>query len=52
MESKQSKGAKNCTNIRWKLAGKICSKTFIKIIERKNNLTLSYIDDFNTKKDT
>ena len=35
-ENKQAKGAKVRPTIRWKLEGKKCSKTFFKVIERKN----------------
>ena len=36
VESKQSKGAKIRANIRWKLEGEKCSKTFFKIIKTQN----------------
>ena len=36
MENKQAKDAKLGASIRWKLEGKKCSKTFFKLLERKN----------------
>ena len=36
LENKQAKGAKLRPTIRWKLEGKKCSKTFFKVLERKN----------------
>ena len=36
LESKQTKGAKICANIRWDLEGEKCSKTFFKVLERQN----------------
>ena len=36
LENKQAKGAKLCPTIRWKLEGEKCSKTFFKVLERKN----------------
>ena len=45
---KQSKSAKLCANIKWKLKAKKCSKTFFKALEKPNiqNQTISelYID--------
>lgn len=50
---KQSKSAKLCANIKWKLKGKKCSKTFFKALEKHNiqNQTISelYIDDNQSK---
>ena len=36
LENKQGKGAKLRATIRWKLEGKKCSKTFSKVLKRKN----------------
>ena len=36
LENKQAKGAKLRHTIRWKLEGEKCSKTFFKVLERKN----------------
>ena len=36
LENKQAKGAKLRPTIRWKLEGEKCSKTFFKVLERKN----------------
>ena len=36
LENKQGKGAKLRPTIRWKLEGKRCSKTFLKVLQRKN----------------
>ena len=36
LEKKQAKGAKLRATIRWKLEGEECSKTFFKVLERKN----------------
>ena len=36
LENKQAKGAKLRRTIRWKLEGEKCSKTFFKVLERKN----------------
>ena len=36
LENKQAKSAKLLPTIRWKLEGKKCSKTFFKVLERKN----------------
>ena len=36
LENKQAKGAKLRAAIRWKLEDKKCSKTFFKVLERKN----------------
>ena len=36
LENKQAKGSELCATIRWKLEGKKCSKTFFKVLERKN----------------
>ena len=36
LENKQGKSVKPRANIRWELEGKICSKTFFKVIERQN----------------
>ena len=48
LEKKQSKSAKLRVNIKWKLKGKKCSKTFFKALEKQNiqNQTISelYID--------
>ena len=56
LENKQAKGGKLCTNIRWDLEGRKCSKTFFKVLERQNmqNQTLSelYTDDNKSKYST
>ena len=36
LENKQAKSAKLGASIRWKLDGEKCSKTFLKVLERKN----------------
>ena len=36
LENKQAKSAKLHPTIRWKLEGEKCSKTFFKVLERKN----------------
>ena len=36
LENKQAKGAKLPPTIRWKLEGEKCSKTFFRVLERKN----------------
>ena len=36
LENKQGKGAKLRPTIRWKLEAKRCSKTFLKVLQRKN----------------
>ena len=36
LENKQAKSAKLRPTIRWKLEGEKCSKTFFKVLERKN----------------
>ena len=41
LENKQRKGAKLGASIRWKLEGKKCSKTFFKVLERKNMQNLN-----------
>ena len=43
LENKQAKGAKLCPKIRWELEGEKCSKTFFKVLERRNiqNQTIS-----------
>ena len=45
IENKQAKDAKLRANIRWELEGEKCSKTFFKVLERKNlqNQYLHYI---------
>ena len=53
VESKQSKGTQVRANIRWKLEGEKCSKTFFKISERKMCNTkrfLKFIDRYNDGK--
>ena len=53
LENKQAKGAKLRDKIKWELAGEKCSKTFFKVLERRNmhNQTISelYIDDNQSK---
>ena len=36
LENKEAKGVKPTATIRWKLEGEKCSKTFFKVLERKN----------------
>ena len=36
LENKQAKGTKLRAKIRWELEGKKCSKTFFKLLERRN----------------
>ena len=36
LDNKQAKGAKLHATIRWKLEGEKCSKTFFRVLERKN----------------
>ena len=53
LENKQAKGAKLRDKIKWELASEKCSKTFFKVLERRNmhNQTISelYIDDNQSK---
>ena len=45
--NKQAKSAKLLADIRWKLEGKKCSKTFFKLKDRISNVWLIHTDDIN-----
>ena len=51
LENKQVKGEKLRVNIRWKLEGGKCSKTFFKVLKMQNMQTISelYTDDNKSK---
>ena len=53
LENKQAKGAKLRARIKWELEGEKCSKTFFKVLGRRNvqNQTISkiYTDDNKSK---